>query len=60
MTASLLIGYGLARYLVEFFRQPDTQIGELLGLITMGQLLCLPMIAAGLYLLLRNRRKTAA
>ena len=45
MTAALLIGYGLARFLVEYVRQPDPQLGILLGLITMGQLLCLPMIA---------------
>ena len=51
MTATLLIGYGLSRFLVEFVRQPDPQIGILLGLITMGQLLCLPMMAAGGYII---------
>ena len=47
LTATLLIGYGLSRFLIEYVRQPDPQLGILLGLITMGQLLCLPMIAAG-------------
>ena len=51
ITGLMLGGYGLARYLVEFVREPDTQLGLLVGGLTMGQLLCLPMIAAGLYLL---------
>ena len=60
-------GYGLARGFVEFFRQPDLQFvtpGNPLGLylhvggwgLTAGQLLSLPMIAAGLWLLIRARR----
>ena len=55
----MLTGYGLARYLVEFVREPDTHLGLLVGGLTMGQLLCLPMIAAGLYLLQfgRNQRQ---
>lgn len=48
-----LVGYGLARSSVEFFREPDAHLG-LVGfdLLTMGQLLSLPMIFAGLFLLL--------
>ena len=59
ITGLMLAGYGLARYLVEFVREPDTHLGLLVGGLTMGQLLCLPMIAAGLYLLQRghNRRQ---
>jgi len=57
MTACLLVGYGLARYLVEFVREPDAHLGQLAGFMTMGQLLCLPMLAGGLYLLTRERRK---
>lgn len=41
------IGYGLARILSEFFREPDPQLGFLWGGLTMGMLLSLPMIAAG-------------
>ncbi|MEF3048386.1 prolipoprotein diacylglyceryl transferase [Pseudotabrizicola sp. L79] len=59
-------GYGLARFVVEFFRQPDAQFvtqGNPLGLafhlngvgLTMGQALSLPMIAVGLVLVLRAR-----
>ena len=47
LTAVLLIGYGAARFAVEYVREPDAQLGLLLGLATMGQLLCLPMMAAG-------------
>lgn len=61
-----LAGYGLARFLVEFVRQPDGQFvtpGNPLGLafqsggygLTMGQTLSLPMIAVGLYFVLRAR-----
>lgn len=51
------LGYGLARFLVEFVRVPDAHIGYLaFGWLTMGQLLCLPLMAAGLWLLLRPAR----
>lgn len=57
MTAVLLIGYGAARFLVEYVREPDVQLGLLAGFITMGQVLCLPMLAAGGYLLWRRQRQ---
>ena len=41
------IGYGFARIFSEFFREPDPQLGFLWGGTTMGMLLSLPMIAAG-------------
>lgn len=41
------MGYGLARFTVEYFREPDAQLGYLFGFITMGQILSLPMVAAG-------------
>jgi phosphatidylglycerol:prolipoprotein diacylglycerol transferase len=44
---TFLAGYGIARFCVEFVRQPDPQLGELAGLITMGQLLSLIMVAIG-------------
>ena len=45
-----LMGYGIVRFIEEFFRQPDPQYGYLaFGWLTMGQLLCLPMILLGLY-----------
>ena len=49
-------GYGASRIFVEFFREPDAQLGYLLGgTTTMGQILSLPMIALGLYMALRAR-----
>ena len=47
-----LAGYGLFRFVVEFFRQPDQHIGfDAFGWLTRGQLLSLPMLIAGLLLL---------
>ena len=45
-----LIGYGASRFIVEFFREPDVEIGYIMDMFTMGQLLCVPMMIAGLYL----------
>ena len=56
-------GYGLARFIVEYFRQPDAFLpndGFLLGFVTMGQLLSLPLIALGVWLILRARKKAVA
>ena len=48
-----LIGYGLARSSVEFFREPDAHLGLIgFNLLSMGQLLSLPMILVGLILML--------
>ena len=63
-------GYGIGRFIVEFFRQPDIQFqtpDNPLGLafhidgwgLTMGQTLNLPMIALGIWLILRARRRAA-
>ena len=54
---AFLVGYALARLVVELFREPDAQLGFLLGGLTMGQLLSLPMLAGGLYLLARAGRQ---
>ena len=63
-----LLGYGVARFAVEFVRQPDAQFvseGNPIGLalqvggygLTMGQILSVPMIAAGLWFMLRARAR---
>ncbi|GAA0735675.1 prolipoprotein diacylglyceryl transferase [Sphingomonas japonica] len=56
-----LLGYGLARFFVEFFREPDSQLVEFAQAtgLHMGQWLTLPMIAGGIYLILsaKGRRQ---
>ncbi|TAM39643.1 prolipoprotein diacylglyceryl transferase [bacterium] len=47
-----LIGYGLIRFLLEFFRQPDPQLGFIFGPLTMGQLLCFTMILSGIFIIM--------
>jgi phosphatidylglycerol:prolipoprotein diacylglycerol transferase len=47
-----LLGYGLARFAVEYFRAPDPQLGTLALGLSMGQWLSLPMIAVGVWLLI--------
>ena len=51
-----LIGYGLARFCVEFTREPDDFLGLLAGGLSMGQWLSLPMIAFGIGILIWSRR----
>ena len=59
-TGSLfLFGYGLARLGVEFFREPDAQLGFLFANATMGQLLSLPMIVIGAALMVHFYRKAS-
>jgi phosphatidylglycerol:prolipoprotein diacylglycerol transferase len=46
-----LLGYGLSRFFVEYFREPDVQLGVLSWGLTMGQTLTVPMIVGGVYLI---------
>ena len=50
------IGYGVARILCEFFREPDPQLGFLFGGATMGMLLSLPLIIAGVLFIIHAWR----
>ena len=50
-------GYGIARIACEFFREPDPQLGFLFGGATMGMLLSLPQIAAGIVFIVRACRR---
>lgn len=52
-----LAGYGIARAFVEHFREPDAQIGFLIGSVTTGQLLCVPMVVAGVVLMVRSHKR---
>lgn len=61
LSGAFLAGYGLSRFAVEFFREPDPQLGYVLGFMTMGQVLCVPMMLAGLFFMfyaLRHERKS--
>ena len=60
LSGVFLIGYAVARIVVEFFREPDAHLGYLAGVITMGQLLSLPMLAFGILLVVRGRRGVVA
>jgi phosphatidylglycerol:prolipoprotein diacylglycerol transferase len=51
VAGSFAVGYGIARITCEFFREPDPQLGFLWGGLTMGMLLCIPLILAGIALL---------
>ena len=54
LSGVFLLGYGAARFVVEFFREPDEQLGFLWLGATMGQLLCVPMIVLGVWLMVRR------
>jgi phosphatidylglycerol:prolipoprotein diacylglycerol transferase len=56
LTGVFLVGYGIARIVGELFRQPDAFLGFLFAGATMGQLLSLPMLLAGLFLILRAKK----
>ncbi|SHI61563.1 phosphatidylglycerol:prolipoprotein diacylglycerol transferase [Roseomonas rosea] len=52
---AFLTGYGMARIIGEFFRQPDPQLGFLFAGATMGQLLSIPMVLFGIWLMWRSK-----
>ncbi|HRO61371.1 MAG TPA: prolipoprotein diacylglyceryl transferase [Burkholderiaceae bacterium] len=56
VSAMFLIGYGVLRFAAEFAREPDAFLGLLGFGLTMGQWLCLPMIAIGIWMLHASRR----
>ena len=60
LLGTFLMGYGVFRFFVEFFREPDLQLGFILGPFTMGQILCAAMIGIGvcisLIVTLRHKR----
>jgi phosphatidylglycerol:prolipoprotein diacylglycerol transferase len=47
LSGIFLMEYATFRFLVEFVRKPDDQLGLYFEMLTMGQLLCIPMFAAG-------------
>jgi phosphatidylglycerol:prolipoprotein diacylglycerol transferase len=58
VSALFLIGYGVARFIVEFFREPEVNDGIIaLGWLTKGQALCLPMVILGVGLLFYAKKQ---
>ncbi len=60
VSGGFAFGYGVARTVSEFFREPDIQIGYLAGGLTMGMLLSIPMILFGIGLMVWATRRQAA
>ena len=54
-----LISYGTVRFFIEFFRQPDSHLGFVLGKFSMGQVLCVTMILSGVGIWLYLKRRAA-
>ncbi|MES2785590.1 MAG: prolipoprotein diacylglyceryl transferase [Pseudomonadota bacterium] len=50
VSAVFLIGYGIFRFIAEYFREPDSHLGLLSMGLSMGQWLCVPMVLAGIAL----------
>jgi phosphatidylglycerol:prolipoprotein diacylglycerol transferase len=57
ISASFLIGYGFFRFIIEFFREPDSHLGFVFDYLTVGQLLCVPMVFLGILLLIFSLQK---
>ncbi len=54
---AFVAGYGIARIVVEFFREPDPQLGTFAGFLTMGMILSIPMILVGLGFVIWSGRR---
>lgn len=52
MLGLFLIGYGTVRFFIEYYRQPDAHLGFVLSSFSMGQVLCLLMVAGGIFFLI--------
>ena len=58
VSGAFLVGYGVLRFIAEYFREPDAFLGTLALGLSMGQWLCVPMIAAGVALWVWAGRQT--
>ncbi|HEY9162703.1 MAG TPA: prolipoprotein diacylglyceryl transferase [Desulfomonilia bacterium] len=57
LLSAFLFFYGLFRFILEFFRQPDVQKGFVIGPFSMGQVLCFMMMALGIYVFFYARSR---
>lgn len=58
LTGMFFLLYGIFRFFLEYTREPDGHLGFILYNLSMGQLLCVPMILYGLYLIRKSSYKT--
>ncbi len=56
LTALFIILYGMFRIVAELFREPDPQLGFIIGPVTMGQILSFCMVCVGIFLLVLRRK----
>lgn len=54
ISAYFLILYSIFRFLIEFLREPDSHLGLFLNYFSMGQILCIPILFAGILILFRR------
>lgn len=52
-----VFSYGIIRFILEFWREPDEHLGFIFSFLTMGQILSLIMIAIGFYIISKNKKK---
>ena len=57
LVGAFLLGLGAARFIAEFFREPDNHLGLLWFDMSMGQLLTIPMLLGGIYLIATSKRR---
>ena len=60
ISAAFIGVYGLFRFIVEFYREPDIQLGYYFGFFTMGQILCFIMIIVGIAVGFYAKKKSVA
>ena len=58
ITGLFFVFYGVFRFGLEFFREPDAHLGFIIQNLSMGQILCVPMVLFGLLIILRSRPAT--
>ncbi|MDD3676813.1 prolipoprotein diacylglyceryl transferase [Thauera propionica] len=58
VSALFLIGYGVARWIGEYFREPDHGIFGVSYVVSMGQWLSLPMVVIGVFMFVRGKNKS--
>ena len=57
LSGIFLLNYGIFRFFIEYLREPDAHLGLIFNFITMGQLLCLPLLFFGILLIYYNAKK---